>query len=130
MIRLTPEPLPDHVTAPSTESKKAKSKSTKAKSSDRWSQLNDFVDLYLRTIQKQRAQLVWFVLFRHANENNIVKLVSYDRIGKEIGKSPETAKRAIGDLKKEGFLKVVKQGGYNRGPNIYKMVFPELQEVT
>ena len=128
MIHLTPEPLPDHVTAPSTKPEKAKRKSKKTKSSDRWTQFNKLIDYYLQEVDGPAARLVLVTIFRHEKDKR--SQISYQRIATSIGYSKSTVKRAVGKLKKSGFVFVVKQGGLHRGTNVYRVAFQELQGVT
>ena len=128
---LVPEPLPDHVVngrvpeVSPVASKDSHSSAKSTKKSNRWLQLNSFVDDQMKSIKGQSAKLVWFVIFRHTN-NGIAK-INHQRIADSIGVSTDTVKRAINTLKEQGSLKIVHQGGWNRGPSTYSLEVPELQ---
>ena len=70
-----------------------------------------------------RAELaVWFTLFRDTKPDNSAR-ASLDDLARRGGFDRQTASRAVGSLERRKMLQVLRRGGLNRGPSIYR-VFP------
>lgn len=85
---------------------------------------NKFVDKVVGSIKPIQA-LVWTVLYRHATAGIVTR--SNSLLAKDVGVSRETIKRAIGALRKEKLLQVVRQGGMHVGPTTYRLAVRDLR---
>ncbi len=74
---------------------------------------------------KPSPALVWAVLYRHAAQGIVTR--SNSLLAKDVGVSRETIKRAIGSLRKEKILRVVRQGGRHVWPTTYKLGVRDLR---
>jgi hypothetical protein len=89
-------------------------------SARRFELLNAFWDEgTARTLTRTEA-MVWLALYRHARPDRSV-CVSHQTLAKMIGSRRETAYRAVCRLKNKRLLKLVRRGGPNAGPNVYRL---------
>jgi DNA-binding MarR family transcriptional regulator len=96
-------------------------KTTKRQSTLRFETLNAFVDSGMHNLS--RAELaVWMILFRDTKRNGTAG-ASLEDLARRGGMDRQTASRAVGKLARRKMLQVVKRGGLNSGPSIYR-VFP------
>src|SRR5580698_3593636 len=87
----------------------------------RFELLNAFVDSGMADLS--RAELaVWFILYRDTKKDGTAR-TSLDDLARRGGMDRQTASRAVGKLKRRKMLGVVKRGGLNKGPSVYR-VFP------
>jgi hypothetical protein len=94
---------------------------TKRRSSLRFEILNAFVDGGM--LDLTRAELaVWLILYRDTKTDGTAR-VSLDNLAHRGGMDRQTASRALGRLAKRKMLQVLRRGGLNRGPSVYR-VFP------
>jgi DNA-binding MarR family transcriptional regulator len=99
----------------------ARRKTTKRRSELRFEFLNAFVDRGMADLT--RAELaVWLILYRDTKPNEDVR-TSLDDLGRRGGMDRQTASRAVGRLVRRKMLQVLRRGGLNRGPSVYR-VFP------
>jgi len=96
---------------------------TASHSKGRFQVINDFVDDTMKTLEF-RASLAWFTLWRNTKPNGLAKIAVSD-LARRMGCSPDTAKRAIRDLKRAGLLTVVARGSTSRGVSTYRLTTPE-----
>ena len=94
-------------------------------SKGRFQEINDFVDDTMKTLEF-RASLAWFTLWRNTKPNGLAKIAISD-LARRMGCSPDTAKRAIKDLKRAGLLTVVEPGSISRGVTTYRLTTPRPQ---
>lgn len=88
-------------------------------SKGRFNDINDFVDKTMRTLP-DRAARAWFVLWRDTKPDGLARTSQSD-LARRMGVSPDTAKRAIKDLKDAGLVIVVALGSIARGPSVYRL---------
>jgi DNA-binding MarR family transcriptional regulator len=87
----------------------------------RFETLNAFVDSGMADLS--RAELaVWLALFRDTKSNGTAR-ASLDDIARRGGMDRQTASRAVGKLAARKMLQVLRRGGLNHGPSVYR-VFP------
>jgi hypothetical protein len=70
--------------------------------------------------------LVWAILYRHAKEGVVTRANS--TLGRDLGVSKETIKRAIKLLRREKLLQVVRQGGMHVGATTYRLAVRHLKQ--
>ena len=100
---------------------KTSGRTTKRQSNLRFEVLNAFVDGGMSTLS--RAELaVWLILYRDTKPNGTAR-TSLDDLARRGGMDRQTASRAVGRLTRRKMLQVVKRGGLNCGPSIYR-AFP------
>jgi hypothetical protein len=93
-------------------------KQRKRRASGRFTVLNSFVDFTFRDLC--RADLVtWLVLFRDVRQG--VAQTSQRSIAERGGLSVQHVNRAVRRLEAVGLLTVVKQGGFRKGANVYRV---------
>lgn len=85
----------------------------------RFGVLNRFVDMGARLVDTT-AQAVWLVIYREVKPDGLAT-VSHQRIADCVGVSRKTVARAIDRLKTVGLLIVVRHGGWQKGPNTYRV---------
>jgi DNA-binding MarR family transcriptional regulator len=69
-----------------------------------------------------RAEVVvWLALYRDSRDGTA--RTSLDDLARRGGMDRQTASRAVGSLGRRRMLQVVRRGGLNRGPSVYR-VFP------
>ncbi|MFM8282788.1 MAG: helix-turn-helix domain-containing protein [Planctomycetaceae bacterium] len=85
----------------------------------RFKDINDFVDKTMRTLP-DRAARAWFVLWRDTKPDGLARTSQSD-LARRMGVSPDTAKRAIKDLKTAKLIDVVLPGSIARGPSVYRL---------
>lgn len=90
------------------------------KGSERFHTFNNFVDFTAGTLSRCDL-LVWLILFRDARDG--MARTSQSEIARRAGMSDRTVRRALKKLASRGLVKVVRQGGINRGTSSYR-VFP------
>jgi hypothetical protein len=90
----------------------------KRKTADRFAVLNAFVDSTMSELSRSEIA-VWFVLYRDTR-NGTVK-TSQANIARRAGTSVRGVKDALKNLTAAGLLRVVFQGGLNRGPSRYQV---------
>jgi DNA-binding MarR family transcriptional regulator len=99
----------------------ARRKTTKRASRLRFEILNAFVDRGLADLS--RAELaVWLILYRDTKPSGTAR-TSLDDLARRGGMDRQTASRAVGRLARRKMLQVLRRGGLNRGPSLYR-VFP------
>lgn len=108
-------PIGDHAAGDSN----AKSKE-KRKSGDRFALLNAFVDFTMKDLDRAEA-FVWFALYRDTKADGLARTSQAD-LARRAGINARTARRAIASLKKKGLLKIAKQGGWQRGVSVYRVL--------
>jgi hypothetical protein len=91
-------------------------------SKGRFQDINEFVDDTMKTLEF-RASLAWFTLWRNTKPTGLARIAISD-LAHRMGCSPDTAKRAIKDLKRAGLLTVVAPGSINRGVSTYRLTTP------
>jgi hypothetical protein len=98
-------------------------RTTKRRSRLRFEILNAFIDQGIVTAGLTAHEaLVWMVLYRDTRPNGFAR-TSVDEIARRAGIGRRTVLRAVARLKQLKMLRVVKQGGLNRGASSYA-VFP------
>lgn len=91
----------------------------KRSASARFATVNRFVDVQIRDLT--RAEMaVWLVLYRDTKKDGTVRTGQTD-IAKRAGISRVSVSRAITTLTKRGLLTVIRQGGIDSGPSIYRI---------
>jgi hypothetical protein len=94
---------------------------TQRRTARRFEVLNAFWDEgTARTLTRTEA-LVWLALYRHARPDRSV-CVSHKTVSDMLGIRRETAYRAIRHLRAKRLLKLVRRGGPDQGPNVYKLL--------
>jgi hypothetical protein len=87
----------------------------------RFQLLNAFVDGGMSDLS--RAELaVWLTLYRDTKRDGTAR-ASLDDLARRGGMDRQTASRAVGRLGRRKMLQVLRRGGLNRGPSVYR-VFP------
>lgn len=98
-----------------------KRKTTKRAARLRFEVLNAFTDGSMADLS--RAELaVWLTLYRDTKPDGTAR-TSLDDLARRGGFDRQTASRAVGRLKRRKMLQVVRRGGLNSGPSVYR-VFP------
>ncbi|MFM8792415.1 MAG: helix-turn-helix domain-containing protein [Solirubrobacterales bacterium] len=77
------------------------------------------MDKTMRTLP-DRAARAWFVLWRDTKPDGLARTSQSD-LARRMGVSPDTAKRAIKDLKTAKLIDVVLPGSIARGPSVYRL---------
>lgn len=85
----------------------------------RFALLNQFVDLSMRQIDPTTAA-VWLVLFRDTKPDGTARTSQAD-IGRRIGRKVRTVYAGLRKLEGLGLLVVVRRGGVNSGPTVYRV---------
>lgn len=98
--------------APATTPKKSE------KSRDRFTVLNNFVDFTLRDLKAADVR-VWFILYRDTKDGTAA--TAHTDIARRGGLSVRSVQTAIRRLERLGLLKVIYQGGLNRGSSRYRL---------
>jgi hypothetical protein len=99
----------------------AKAKTSKRRSRLRFEILNAFVDSGM--VGLSRAELVaWIAVYRDTGRDGTAR-VSLADLARRGGMDRRTAHRAVGRLARRKMLQVIRPGGLNRGPSVYR-VFP------
>ncbi|MCA9199593.1 MAG: helix-turn-helix domain-containing protein [Planctomycetales bacterium] len=84
----------------------------------RFHQVNDFVDIAMANLNRGEIA-VYMVLWRDERDGCV--RVSQESIASRAGMQKRNCQKAIKSLSTKGFIKVVRQGGLNRGPSIYQI---------
>ena len=100
-------------------SKAEKPKRTET-TSNRFRELNSFVDCSLIELSRAEA-LTWLVLWRDTKQGGTVRTSSVD-IARRIGTSRRAVTNAVAGLRKRGLLRLIHQGGINRGMSVYRVI--------
>ncbi len=95
---------------------KAKGKTGRRKTSDRFAVLNAFVDFTAGGLSRNEI-LVWLVLYRDTKAGTA--RTSQADLARRAGVSDRTIRRAIAGLQKKGLLRVAYRGGIGRGASAY-----------
>ncbi len=66
------------------------------------------------------AQACWWILYRETKPDGLAT-VSHQRVAACIGLSRKTVTRAMGRLEAAGLLTIVRHGGWQRGPNTFRL---------
>jgi len=98
---------------------KAKGKTVRRKTADRFGVLNAFVDAGMVGLSKVEA-MTWLVLYRDTREGTAC--TSEESIAGRIGCSKRAVTKAVGRLRRRGLLVRVFKGGINRGPSRYRVL--------
>ena len=98
---------------------KAKRPGEKRKAAaDRFAVLNAFVDCSMTDLSRAET-LTWIVLFRDTR-NGTARTSAAD-IARRIGVDRRSVTNALAELRKRGLIKVVYQGGMNRGISVHQV---------
>ena len=89
-----------------------------AATSNRFGELNAFVDCSMADLSRAEA-LTWLVLWRDT-KNGTVRTSMTD-VARRIGASKRAVVDAVSGLGKRGLLTVVYRGGMRRGMNVYRV---------
>ena len=96
-------------------------KTSKRAAALRFQILNAFVDGGMADLT--RAEIaVWLVLYRDTRPDGTAR-TSLDDLARRGGMDRQTASRAVGRLERRNMLRVIRRGGLNLGPSVYR-VFP------
>jgi DNA-binding MarR family transcriptional regulator len=99
----------------------ARPKTSKRQSRLRFEILNAFVDTGM--VGLSRAELaVWIALYRDTGRDGTAR-ASFADLARRGGMDRRTASRAVGRLARRKMLRVIRRGGLNRGPSVYRL-FP------
>jgi DNA-binding MarR family transcriptional regulator len=94
---------------------------TKRRSRLRFEILNAFVDGGMAGLS--RAELaIWLTVYRDTKRDGTAR-TSLDDLARRGGMDRQTASRAVGRLARRKMLQVLRRGGLNSGPSVYR-VFP------
>ena len=102
---------------PASNSKGTEKPKRTAATSNRFGELNAFVDCSMADLTRAEA-LTWLVLWRDTKQGGTVRTSSTD-IGRRIGVSRRAVTNALAGLRKRGLLRLIHQGGINRGMSVY-----------
>ena len=108
-----------HRPASTTNSKASDKPKRTAATSNRFGELNAFVDCSMADLSRAEA-LTWFVLWRDTKQGGTVRTSSTD-IGRRIGVSRRAVTNALAGLRKRGLLRLVHQGGFTGGVSVYRV---------
>jgi hypothetical protein len=111
-----PKPRP----ASTTNGKGGEKPKRTAATSNRFGELNAFVDCSMADLSRAEA-LAWLVLWRDTKSGGTVRTSSAD-IGRRIGASRRAVTDALGKLRKRRLLKLVHQGGLTGGMSVYRVI--------
>ena len=89
-----------------------------AATSNRFGELNAFVDCSMTDLSRAEA-LTWLVLWRDT-KNGTVRTALTD-IARRIGASKRAAVDAVAGLVKRGLVSRIHRGGMNRGVSVYRV---------
>lgn len=122
IIPVGAEPPPMHRDqdrpAPARGQNKAKGKPRRGKPGNRFAVLNAFVDFTVADLARNEIA-VWLVLYRDTRDGTA--RTSQADIGRRIGVSGRTVRRAMDRLRRRGLLKVTFRGGIGRGASAYRI---------
>lgn len=85
---------------------------------DRFKVLNTFVDCTISELSRSEIA-VWLILYRDTRDGSV--LISQNNIAKRAGATVRGTQKAIDKLIASGLVRVIFQGGINRGPSRYKV---------
>ena len=102
--------------ASTTNSKAGEKPKRTAVTSNRFGELNAFVDCSMADLSRAEA-LTWLVLWRDT-KNGTVRTSATD-IARRIGASRKAVTNALAVLRKRGLLRLVHQGGLTGGVSVY-----------
>lgn len=103
--------------ASTTNRKRGENPKRTAATSNRFAELNAFVDCSMSDLSRAEA-LTWLVLWRDT-KSGTVRTSSTD-IARRIGASRRAVTDALAGLRKRGLLRLIHQGGLNRGMSVYR----------
>jgi DNA-binding MarR family transcriptional regulator len=83
--------------------------------------LNAFVDRSMGGLSRSEV-VIWLALYRDTKRDGTAR-TSLNDLARRGGVDRQTASRAVGKLERRKMLQVVRRGGLNRGPSVYR-VFP------
>ncbi len=106
------------VLPPMEETETAASPKKRSRKGRRFRVLNDFVDYTLARVPRTDAA-VWLVLYRDAR-NGLARTAQAD-LARRAGVCRRTVVRSIKRLRDSGLLELVRRGGLNRGPSVYRV---------
>ena len=90
-------------------------------SKNRFSTINKVcLSIFNEKCTKPSARLVWLILWRNAMPNGKVN-ISYNRIADETGLSRRICMTLVGELIKQGLVKLLIRGGMPDRVNQYKI---------
>ena len=104
--------------ASTTNSKAGEKPKRTAVTSNRFGELNAFVDCSMADLSRAEA-LTWLVLWRDT-KNGTVRTALTD-IARRIGASKRAAVDAVAGLVKRGLVSRIHRGGMNRGVSVYRV---------
>ena len=116
---MEPPAAPTKKATTPTNTKKAKGKTTRRKTGDRFATLNAFLDFTVAGLPRAAA-LTWLVLWRDTKPDGTAKTSIAD-VARRIGVNPSTVKRAVTALVKADLLTVIYRGSLRRGPSAYRV---------
>lgn len=87
----------------------------------RFQQVNNFVDIAMAELNRGEIA-VFMVLWRDEHDGNI--RVCQESVAERAGMQKRNCQKAIKSLISKGIIKVIRQGGLNRGPSIYQIQKP------
>jgi hypothetical protein len=94
----------------------------KGKTGQRFQVINAFTDFTLAKLD--RAEIaVWLILWRDTQPNGLARTSQAD-LARRAGCNARTVRRALQSLQKAGLVLIVRQGGWNRGLSVYRVVAP------
>src|SRR5713101_3324530 len=111
------EPSRPHTTSSNGKAEKPKRSET---TRNRFRELNAFVDCSLPDLSRAEA-LTWLVLWRDTKQGGTARTSSAD-IARRIGTSRRAVTKALARLRKRGLLRLIHQGGINRGLSVYRVI--------
>jgi len=112
-----PGPTPQNCPPPGPP--KGRTAGARAKTGERFAELNAFVDLTLADLS--RAEIaVWLVLYRDTRDGTA--RTSYDDLARRAGLNRRNVGRAVRRLERRGLVKVVHRGGLGRGVSRYRVL--------
>jgi hypothetical protein len=97
---------------------KAKGKTSRRNTTDRFAVLNAFVDVGMAGLSRVEIG-TWFVLYR--DTRNGTACTSMASIATRIGCSKQAVVDAVGRLRRRGLLTQVFKGNNLRGPSVYRV---------
>ena len=115
---LPPMEPPRPRTASTANSKAGNKPKRTAATSNRFGELNAFVDCSMADLSRAEA-LTWLVLWRDT-KNGTVRTSMTD-VARRIGTTRRAVVDAVPKLEKRGLLFVVYRGGLKRGMNVYRV---------
>jgi len=110
-------PLPPPLNPRPTAAAKSTAKPKRTETSNRFHQINTFVDCSLVDLSRSEA-LTWLVLWRDTKPDGTAR-TSMGDIARRIGSSRTAIVTAVKKLQQRGLVALIFKGGINRGPSVY-----------